>query len=100
MNKYPTPEIDKATRATRKIGLGVMGFADLLFKLRVSYDSGDALLLAERIGSLLQEAGWKASEGLAEFRGSFPAWKDSVWDTQFGGRPMRNAHVIRSIRGK
>ena len=94
VNRYPTPEIDEATRATRKIGLGVMGFADLLFKLEVAYDSDEALSLAERIGSFLREAGWAASERLAKVRGTFPAWKGSVWDTQHGANPMRNAHVV------
>jgi ribonucleoside-diphosphate reductase alpha chain len=93
VNRYPTPEIDEATRGTRKIGLGVMGFADLLFKLEVAYDSDEALSLAERIGSFIREAGWTASERLAAVRGTFPAWKGSVWDTQKGGKPMRNAHV-------
>jgi len=94
VNKYPTAEIDEATRATRKVGLGVMGFADLLFKLAVSYDSEEALQLADQIGSFLQETGWAASERLAETRGTFPAWKGSIWDTEYGGRPMRNAHVV------
>ena len=94
VNRYPTPEIDDATRATRKIGLGVMGFADLLFKLGVAYDSDEALALAERIGSFVREAGWAASQRLAEVRGTFPAWKGSVWDTQHGGKHMRNAHVV------
>ena len=94
VNKYPTPEIDAATRDTRKIGLGVMGFADLLFKLSVAYDSEEALQLADQIGSFIQETGWAASERLAEARGTFPAWKGSIWDTEYGGRPMRNAHVV------
>ncbi len=93
VNKYPTPEIDEATRATRKIGLGVMGFADLLFQLDIAYDSEDALELAERIGSFIRETAWAASEQLAQVRGTFPAWEGSVWDTQHDGRPMRNAHV-------
>jgi len=94
VNRYPTPEIDKATRATRKIGLGVMGFADLLFKLGIAYDSDEALQLADQLGSFIQDAGWGASERLAETRGTFPAWEGSVWQTQHGGRRMRNAHVV------
>ncbi len=92
-NKYPTKEIEEATRATRKIGLGVMGFADLLFELGIPYDSEDALELAERIGCFVRDAGWVASEQLAEARGSFPTWKGSVWDTQHDGQLMRNAQV-------
>jgi ribonucleoside-diphosphate reductase alpha chain len=94
VNRYPTPEIDAATRATRKIGLGVMGFADLLFKLGIPYDSEESLKLADRIGSAIREAGWTASERLAEERGRFPAWNGSIWDTEVGGRPMRNAHIM------
>ena len=94
VNQYPTPEIDAATRATRKIGLGVMGFADLLFKLGVPYDSDEALALAERIGAFIRETAWAASERLAKTRGSFPAWKGSVWETHHGGKSMRNAHVV------
>ena len=92
-NSYPTAEITDASRATRKIGLGVMGFADLLFELGIPYDSDEALSLAERLGSFIREAGWAASQLLAESRGSFPSWKGSVWDTQHGGKPMRNAQV-------
>jgi len=94
VNRYPTPEIDAATRATRKIGLGVMGFADLLFKLEIGYDCPEALELADRLGSFIREAAWDASEQLAEARGTFPAWKGSVWETHYGGRRMRNAHVV------
>ena len=93
VNKYPTPEIHEATHATRKIGLGVMGFADLLFKLKIAYDSEEALQLVNRVGSFIRKTGWAASERLAEARGTFPSWKGSVWDTGHGGRPMRNAHV-------
>ena len=94
MNRYPTPEIDEATRATRKIGLGVMGFADLLFRLGVAYDSDEALSIADRIGECFRNSGWDASEQLARARGSFPAWKGSVWETEHDARPMRNAHVV------
>ena len=92
-NRYPTPEIHKASHATRKIGLGVMGFADLLFELRIPYDSDEAIELAERIGATIRREGWKASKTLAEKRGCFPAWDGSVWETEYHGQPMRNAQV-------
>ncbi len=82
------------THVTRKIGLGVMGFADLLFKLAVPYDSDEAMELADRMGSFIRDAGWAASNRLAKTRGTFPAWTGSVWDTQHGGKLMRNAHVV------
>ncbi|MGI6417651.1 MAG: adenosylcobalamin-dependent ribonucleoside-diphosphate reductase [Thermoguttaceae bacterium] len=94
VNAYPTPEIEEATRATRKIGLGVMGFADMLFQLRVPYDSEQALELADRLGSFIREAGWTASERLGEIRGNFPAWSGSIWEADHNGRSMRNAHVV------
>ena len=74
-NKYPTKEIEEATRATRKIGLGVMGFADLLFGLGVPYDSDDAVDLAERLGCYIRDAGWVTSEHLAESAAHFRAGK-------------------------
>lgn len=92
-NNYPTTEIHDATLATRKIGLGVMGFADLLFELGIPYDSEDAIELAERIGCYVRDAAWVASERLAEVRGPFPTWKGSTWDTQQAGQSMRNAQV-------
>ena len=92
-NKYPTPEIHEATHATRKIGLGVMGFADLLFQLGIPYDSDDALEIAGRIGRFVRDTAWAASGRLAEQRGAFPAWKGSVWEIQHDGRLMRNAQV-------
>jgi ribonucleoside-diphosphate reductase alpha chain len=91
-NKYPTQEIHEASHATRKIGLGVMGFADLLFKLGIAYDSDESLDLAERIGAFIRDRGWAASQRLAETRGPFPAWSGSMWDTEHG-QPIRNAHV-------
>ena len=94
VNQYPTREIHEATRATRKIGLGVMGFADLLFRLGIPYDSDDVLAVAERIGAFVRETAWEASEQLAAVRGTFPAWKGSVWETVHEGKPMRNAHVV------
>jgi len=93
VSKYPTTEIEKASRATRKVGLGVMGFADLLFELGLPYDSEVALGLVDSLGSFIQETGWAASEALAQVRGPFPAWRQSIWDTANGGRPMRNAQV-------
>ncbi|NLX54203.1 MAG: adenosylcobalamin-dependent ribonucleoside-diphosphate reductase [Planctomycetaceae bacterium] len=92
-NRYPTPEIHEATHRTRKIGLGVMGFADLLYEVGIAYDSERALEAAERIGGFIQRAGWSASERLAAVRGVFPVWEGSVWNGDRDGRPMRNAQV-------
>ncbi len=92
-NNYPTPEIDKMCRANRKIGLGVMGWADLLFKCRIGYDSDEALRLAREMGEFIQQTAWEADSELAEEKGVFDNWKGSRWDVQHN-RKMRNAHTV------
>ena len=92
-NKYPTKEIHEACHGNRKIGLGIMGWADLLFLLGIRYDSEEALDLARQIGGFIQETAWDMSTELAEQRGCFPNWKGSVWDTKHQ-RKMRNAHTV------
>jgi ribonucleoside-diphosphate reductase alpha chain len=89
-NRYPLPEIARATRATRKIGLGLMGWADALAALGIAYDSEGALALAGRVASFLERESLAASAALAERRGAFPAWRGSRWD-HAGERPLRNA---------
>ena len=90
MNRYPIPEIEEMTKKTRKIGLGVMGFADLLMRLGVPYDSEEAIQWAERLQSFIQRKANAASIALAEERGVFPAWEESIFNTQperFPDRP-------------
>jgi ribonucleoside-diphosphate reductase alpha chain len=88
MNHYPIPEIDAATKATRKIGLGVMGWHDTLMQLRIPYDSEDALQLGEEVMSFLQAKANDASLELARERGVFGAWKGSTYEPE---APYRNA---------
>ena len=89
-NRYPLLEIERATRATRKIGLGLMGWADALVALDLPYDSDDALALADRLATFLEDESLAASRALAERRGAFPAWMGSRWQLA-GERPLRNA---------
>ncbi|MHC4559589.1 MAG: vitamin B12-dependent ribonucleotide reductase [Planctomycetota bacterium] len=90
VNHYPIPQIERITLANRKIGLGIMGFADALIQLGIGYGSEDAAEFAERLASFVQERTHQVSEELAKERGCFPNWKGSVWDTKYH-RPMRNA---------
>lgn len=90
-NKYPLPEIEKNTKANRKIGLGVMGWADMLIQLKIPYDSNEAVKLAERVMSFIQEKSYQASSELAKARGSFPNWERSIYHGK--QTPMRNSTV-------
>ncbi|MFT3697588.1 MAG: ribonucleotide reductase N-terminal alpha domain-containing protein [Kofleriaceae bacterium] len=89
-NRYPLVEIERATKATRKIGLGIMGWADALVHLDIAYDSEAAITLAHRLAKFLEDESLLASEQLATERGPFPAWQGSRWQRD-GHRPLRNA---------
>ncbi|ENO12077.1 ribonucleoside-diphosphate reductase class II [Thermoplasmatales archaeon SCGC AB-539-C06] len=90
-NKYPLKKIEKITKANRKIGLGVMGFADMLIMLGVRYDSDKALKIADELMKFISETAVKASVELAKKRGSFPNFKKSEWVKKY--KSMRNATV-------
>ncbi len=90
VNKYPLPEIDRVTKLTRKIGLGIMGFADMLLYLGVPYNSEEGVETAQKLMAFIEKEGKDASAKLAETRGAFPLFNES---TLAGGVPVRNATV-------
>ncbi|MFH1406563.1 MAG: vitamin B12-dependent ribonucleotide reductase [Candidatus Omnitrophota bacterium] len=90
VNKFPIPEIEKATKQTRKVGLGVMGWADMLIKLGVAYNSQEAVNLAEKVISVILKEARQKSHEIALERGAFPAFEGSVYDNQEGIK-LRNA---------
>lgn len=77
--KYPLPQITETVRANRRIGLGVMGFADMLYQLRVPYDSESGVKLASKLAKFVQDITWDESAKLAKEKGEFPRWKESAF---------------------
>jgi len=92
VNFYVVPAIEQRCKGNRKIGLGIMGFADALFELGLRYDSEEALDFGRRVAEVLTSEAFAASERLADERGTFPNWAGSVWESRHN-RPMRNAAV-------
>ncbi|RHO56980.1 vitamin B12-dependent ribonucleotide reductase [Ruminococcaceae bacterium AM07-15] len=90
VNKYPIPEIDRVTKLTRKVGLGVMAFADLLMLLGVSYNSQEGVEIGQQIMGFIQRRAKEQSRRLAETRGAFPLFGESIYKDE---TPIRNATV-------
>lgn len=91
VNKYPIPQIDNMSKTTRRIGLGVMGFADALFKLGIGYNTEAGCEFGEQVMEVLNDESHLASEVLGEERGTFPAWEGSDWEKE--GRKLRNSYT-------
>jgi ribonucleoside-diphosphate reductase alpha chain len=92
VNKYPIKEIGEVTRANRKIGLGVMGFADMLIMLSIAYDSEEALEMGEKVMKFVSDEATKKSVEIGEKRGAFPNFRGSIWEKR-GYKTIRNSTV-------
>jgi ribonucleoside-diphosphate reductase alpha chain len=91
VNKFPLSQIEKATKLTRKIGLGIMGWASLLIRLNIPYNSEEAVALAEKVMSFILHEATEKSLGLARTKGLFPAFKGSIYDHRENSLKVRNA---------
>ena len=91
VNRYPIPQIAEMTRANRKIGLGVMGWADMLILLGIAYDSDEAVELGCKLMKFITDKARAVSRQLAKERGAFPNFKGSIYDGKGKGGPVRNA---------
>ncbi len=89
-NQYPLPQIDFTTKQTRKIGLGIMGWADMLLYLGIPYNSDEAVKLADKLMGFITTTGRSVSARLAKERGAFPLFDESIYKD---GEPLRNATV-------
>ncbi len=99
VNNYPLPEIEVLSKGNRRIGLGVMGWAETLVLLRLPYNSPDGFKKAEQVMKFINDEALEVSEDLAKTRGVFPNWKDSIFDYQgpyFRGEEYRPRHCART----
>jgi len=91
MNNYPIPQIEEVTKANRKIGLGIMGFARLLFKLGIPYDADEGVEMGRRVMKFFRDVGYDESKRLADARGPYAYWEGSLHQQQ--GHRLRNSYV-------
>ena len=99
MNEYPVEEINEMTAKIRRVGLGVMGWADMLVKLQIGYDTQEAFALAEKVMQFVQKEADNASVELARVRGVFPAFKGSIYDKKNGLKVRNGARTTIAPTG-
>jgi ribonucleoside-diphosphate reductase alpha chain len=97
-NNYPLPEIHDLAHRIRRIGLGVMGYADLLVRIGVQYNSAEGIEVARELMRFIDEEGKRASERLAEARGVFPEWEKSIWGPDETAARAADGQRIRPVR--
>ncbi len=97
-NKYPLPEIDDLAKRIRRVGLGVMGWADMLVRLGVPYNSTEAVEFGRQVMRFIDEEAKTASEKLAEVRGVFPEWEHSIWGTDAACARDAQGERVRPMR--
>ena len=97
-NNYPLPEITDLAQRIRRIGLGVMGYADLLVRVGVRYNSEEGITLARELMRFVDEESKRASEKLAETRGVFPEWEQSIWGPDETCARDENGERVRPMR--
>jgi ribonucleoside-diphosphate reductase alpha chain len=98
VNKYPLPEIDSLSKRIRRIGLGVMGFADALIKLGIAYDTPEGVAFGKRVMEFLDVEGKKESERMAKERGAFPEWAQSIFGPDATCARDVNGNRIREMQ--
>lgn len=98
VNKYPLPEIDNLSKRIRRIGLGVMGFADALIRLGIAYDTDEGVAFGKRVMEFVDVEGKKESERLAKERGTFPEWAQSIWGPDETCARDENGERIRPMQ--
>jgi len=91
VSKFPLRQVSQVVRSNRKIGLGVMGWGDVLIRLGLPYQSQAARRLAEKVMKFIQQTAWETSAKLGEEKGSFPNFVGSIWQTKRGFKAFRNA---------
>ncbi|HSC30217.1 MAG TPA: ribonucleotide reductase N-terminal alpha domain-containing protein, partial [Gemmatimonadaceae bacterium] len=102
VNKYPLPEIDALSKRIRRIGLGIMGFADMLVRLGIPYDSPDGVEMGRKVMRFLDVEAKRESERLANERGAFPEWAKSIWGPEetcardASGKRIRPMQLLRN----